>query len=48
MKTTTETIKREKKKEEAVVNIYTSFNKTLDHITDRYGKTKTGDERGLH
>ncbi len=33
-------IKREKKKEvEAVVNIYTSFNNTIVHVTDMSGKT---------
>jgi small subunit ribosomal protein S11 len=32
-------IKKEKKKAEAVVNIYTSFNNTLVHVTDMSGKT---------
>jgi len=33
-------IKKEKKKEvEAVVNIYTSFNNTIVHVTDMSGKT---------
>src|SRR3989338_1520751 len=31
--------RREKKKAEAVVNIYTSFNNTLVHVTDMSGKT---------
>ena len=31
--------KKEKKKAEAVVNIYTSFNNTLVHVTDMSGKT---------
>jgi len=31
--------KREKQKAEAVVNIYTSFNNTLVHVTDMSGKT---------
>jgi small subunit ribosomal protein S11 len=37
-----ETVKKpakEKKKSEAVVNIYTSFNNTIVHITDMSGKT---------
>ena len=33
--------KREKKKAEAVVNIYSSFNNTLVHVTDMSGKTLT-------
>ena len=33
--------KKEKKKAEAVVNIYTSFNNTIAHITDMSGKTLT-------
>ena len=33
--------KKEKKKAEAVVNIYTSFNNTLVHVTDMSGKTLT-------
>jgi small subunit ribosomal protein S11 len=51
MKTKTETVKKEshfpekkskeKKKAEAVVNIYTSFNNTLVHVTDMSGKTLT-------
>lgn len=51
MKTKTETIQKEKnaredthhikKKAEAVVNIYTSFNNTLVHVTDMSGKTLT-------
>lgn len=32
---------REKKKAEAVVNIYTSFNNTIVHVTDMSGKTLT-------
>ena len=32
---------REKKKSEAVVNIYTSFNNTIVHVTDMSGKTLT-------
>jgi small subunit ribosomal protein S11 len=31
--------RKEKKKAEAVVNIYTSFNNTLVHVTDMAGKT---------
>ena len=31
--------KREKEKAEAVVNIYTSFNNTIVHVTDMSGKT---------
>lgn len=31
--------KRERKKAEAVVNIYTSFNNTIVHVTDMSGKT---------
>ena len=34
-----EKIKKEKGKAEAVVNIYTSFNNTLVHVTDMSGKT---------
>jgi len=33
--------KKEKKKAEAVVNIYTSFNNTIVHVTDMSGKTLT-------
>ena len=32
---------KEKKKAEAVVNIYTSFNNTIVHVTDMSGKTLT-------
>ncbi len=32
---------KERKKAEAVVNIYTSFNNTLVHVTDMSGKTLT-------
>ena len=34
-------VKKEKKKAEAVVNIYTSFNNTIVHVTDMSGKTLT-------
>ena len=33
--------KKEKKKAEALVNIYTSFNNTIVHVTDMSGKTLT-------
>lgn len=33
--------KNEKEKAEAVINIYTSFNNTLVHVTDMSGKTLT-------
>ena len=35
----TKTEKKEKKKAEAIVNIYTSFNNTIVHVTDMSGKT---------
>jgi len=34
-------LKRENKEIEAVVNIYTSFNNTIVHVTDMSGKTLT-------
>jgi len=34
-------LKKEKKEIEAVVNIYTSFNNTIVHVTDMSGKTLT-------
>jgi small subunit ribosomal protein S11 len=39
--------KKEKKKAEAVVNIYTSFNNTLVHVTDMSGKTLTKVSGGM-
>ena len=30
---------KEKKKAEAIVNVYTSFNNTLVHVTDMSGRT---------
>lgn len=38
-KETGEDKKKEKKKAEAVVNVYTSFNNTIVHVTDMSGKT---------
>ena len=39
--------KKERKKAEAVVNIYTSFNNTLVHVTDMSGKTLTKVSGGM-
>ena len=39
MEIKTEKTKKENKKVEAVVNIYTSFNNTLVHVTDASGRT---------
>ena len=40
-KTEKKTVKKGKQKAEAVVNIYTSFNNTIAHVTDMSGKTLT-------
>jgi len=39
MEIKTEKTKKENKKAEAIVNIYTSFNNTLVHVTDASGRT---------
>lgn len=39
--------KKDEKKAEAIVNIYTSFNNTLVHVTDMSGKTLTKVSGGM-